>query len=75
MPSLFRHETKSLAVSVHVDDEIVVGEDACLQWLDSELKKHFTIQAEGPFPVGEAGEGEQMEYPPPLRHQRTKQGT
>ena len=40
----------------------MVGEGACLEWLDSELKKHFTIQAEGPFPVGEVGEGEQMEY-------------
>ena len=50
IPSVLRHKVRPVAVSVHVDDELVAGKKGQSKWLVSELKKVFKLTIEGPFP-------------------------
>ena len=61
IPSVLRHKVRPVAVSVHVDDELVAGKKGQSRWLVSELKKVFKLTIEGPFP-SERGSREQLHY-------------
>ena len=53
-PCVFRHERRKMLISVHVDDFLVLGLPAKLEWFKSELGKEFQYKA---ATLGE-GEGE-----------------
>jgi hypothetical protein len=66
-PCLFYHPQKELQALVHGDDYAIVGEDAELNWIESEIRKEFEIKTTrfGPgshrrgrqaAPVGPVGE-------------------
>ena len=61
IPSVLRHKVRPVAVSVHVDDELVAGKKGQSKWLVSELKKVFKLTIEGPFP-SERWSREQLHY-------------
>ena len=58
---MLRHKVRPVAVSVHVDDELIAGRKGQSKWLVSELKKVFKLTIEGPFP-SERGSREQLHY-------------
>ena len=63
MPSVLRHRTKKLAINIHVDDELVVGETVeDIEWVIGALKKIYKLQVEGPMPKESLGNGEELNY-------------
>ena len=63
MPSVLRHQTRKIVINVHVDDELIAAETKeDIEWVIAELKKHYKLQAEGPFPVEGLGGGEELSY-------------
>ena len=50
LPSLFRHESKQLGAVCHVDDLIVAGQLADLEWLLEAMKKRFALSESGILP-------------------------
>ena len=61
IPSILKHRVKKIAVSIHVDDELVAGAKGEGRWLICELEKFFKLTVEGPFP-SHRGSGEQLHY-------------
>ena len=59
-PCVFRHRTRNLVISVHVDDFICAGPRADLDWVRKELAAHCqcTSSILGP----DAGEQKQVKY-------------
>ena len=45
-PCVFLHKEKELRVVTHVDDFLVAGEQAHLEWFKHELAQHFELKAE-----------------------------
>ena len=62
MPSLMKHGTRQLVINIHVDDELVAGQEADIRWLKDELGRMCKLQVEGPFPDGARGNGEEISY-------------
>ena len=63
MPSVLRHQTKKLAINIHVDDELVVGETVeDIERVIDALKKIYKLQVEGPMPKEPLGNGEELNY-------------
>ena len=58
LQALGKHCAKTLLVSIHVDDEMLAGKEEPVEWLIKELKKHFSVEPGGPFPIGPRGDGE-----------------
>ena len=42
-PTCFFHKQKQISVVVHGDDFVILANDAEINWLESELAKHFEI--------------------------------
>ena len=63
MPSVLKHNTRKMAINVHVDDELIAAESKeDIDWLVKELEKHYKLQAEGPFPTEALGSNEELNY-------------
>ena len=63
MPSVLKHNTRKMAINVHVDDELIAAENKeDVEWLVKELEKHYKLQAEGPFPIEALGSNEELNY-------------
>ena len=61
MPSVLKHQSRKLAINIHVDDELVVGEKLeDIDWVIGELKKIYRLQVEGPIPKEPLGSGEEL---------------
>ena len=56
MPTVFRHATKKMFLTVHVDDVLLVGSTFDCNWCLEELAKKFSLKSNGPFPVGKDAE-------------------
>ena len=63
MPSVLKHQSRKLAINIHVDDELVVGEKLeDIDWVIEELKKIYRLQVEGPIPKEPLGSGGELSY-------------
>ena len=63
MPSVLKHQSKRLAINIHVDDELVAGEKLeDIDWVVGELRKIHRLQVEGPMPKEPLGSGEELSY-------------
>ena len=52
-----------MAINIHVDDELVVGETVeDIEWVIDALKKIYKLQVEGPMPKEPLGNGEELNY-------------
>eukprot|EP00435_Cladocopium_sp_Y103_P051699 s1657_g16.t1 len=62
IPSLFRHENRSLVICSHVDDLVLCGERPGLEWLVEELKKKFTMQGGEILPTADQDPHEPIRF-------------
>ena len=61
IPSVLRHKVRPVVVSVHVNDELIVGKKGQESWLVKELQKFFELTVEGPY-RSERGSREQLHH-------------
>ena len=57
-PCVFHHKGKNITTVVHGDDFTCLASDVALDWLESELAKHFELKIKGRLGVGVEGENE-----------------
>ncbi len=56
MVTVYKHQTKIMYVTIHVDDLLVIGSrDDCV-WFREEISKCFTVKCDGPYSVDEKWE-------------------
>ena len=51
LPSMFRHEDRQLALCGHVDDLVIAGKEADVEWCLGQLRERFEICETGVFPT------------------------
>ena len=56
MPTVFRHTSRRVFLTVHVDDVLLIGSTFDCNWCLEELSKKFSLKSNGPFPVGQTAE-------------------
>ena len=56
MVTVYKHKTKCMYVTIHVDDLLVIGSNDDCNWFKTELSKTFTVKCEGPYNVDDTWE-------------------
>ena len=56
MVTVYKHKTKCIYVTIHVDDLLAIGSNDDCNWFKTELSKTFTVKSEGPYSVGDKWE-------------------
>ena len=56
MPTIFRHVSRELFPTIHVDDILLVGSEADIQWYDETFKKIFTMKNSETCSIATGGE-------------------
>ena len=46
--TVYKHKTKRMYLTIHVDDLLVIGSNDDRNWFKTELSKTFTMKCEGP---------------------------
>ena len=52
MPTVFKHSSRKIFLTVHVGDVLLIGSTFDCNWCLEELAKKFSLKSNGPFPVG-----------------------
>ena len=56
MVTVYKHKTKCMYITIHVDDLLVIGSQDDCEWFKSEISKCFTVKSEGPYSLDERWE-------------------
>ncbi len=61
IPTVFKHCSRRVFPTIHVDDLLATGSEFHCKWFLDELSKKFSLKSSGPHPVGKHAEFQNLE--------------